>query len=202
MKRRTVIFGALSTLALTQALRAASDAGEEVFEITRSDQEWRAMLSDMEYHVMRKEGTERAFTSPLDKNYADGMYHCRGCDLPLYSSEHKYNSALAGPVFGRRRKMPLLRKRIANFSWSAPNATAAAADHIWDIYSMTAPNQRANAIASTASAWFLRPPKYLERKACADGDEGNEVIFCKLIIEFIEIGYKRILIGGRQCILP
>ena len=40
MKRRTVIFGALSTLALTQALRAASDAGEEVFEITRSDQEW------------------------------------------------------------------------------------------------------------------------------------------------------------------
>ena len=159
MKRRTAIFGALSTLVLTQALRAASDAGEEVFEITRSDQEWRAMLSDMEYNVMRKEGTERAFTSPLDENYADGMYHCRGCDLPLYSSEHKYNSGTAGPVFGRRRKMPLPRKRIANFLWSEPNATAAAADRIWGIYLMTAPNQPANAIASTVSAWFLSLPK-------------------------------------------
>jgi hypothetical protein len=56
MKRRTVIFGALSTLALTQALRAASDAGEEVFEITRSDQEWRAMLSDVEYHSHAQRG--------------------------------------------------------------------------------------------------------------------------------------------------
>jgi hypothetical protein len=67
--------------------------------------------------------------------------------------------AQAGPVFGRRRKMPLPRKRIANFLWSEPNATAAAADRIWGIYLMTAPNQPANAIASTVSAWFLSLPK-------------------------------------------
>ena len=131
MKRRTVIFGALSTLALTQALRAASDAGEEVFEITRSDQEWRAMLSDMEYHVMRKEGTERALPhlwikiTPMACIIV-GDAICRFIHLNTNTT-----LALAGPVFGRRRKMPLPRKRIANFSWSAPNATAAAADHIW-----------------------------------------------------------------------
>jgi peptide-methionine (R)-S-oxide reductase len=115
MKRRTAIFGALSTLALTQALRAASDAGEEVFEITRSDQEWRAMLSDMEYNVMRKEGTERAFTSPLDKNYADGMYHCRGCDLPLYSFEHKYNSGTGWPSFWQAQENAVGTKEDRKF---------------------------------------------------------------------------------------
>ena len=115
MKRRTVIFGALSTLALTQALRAASDEGEEVFEITRSDQEWRAMLTEIEYNVMRKEGTERAFTSPLDKTYADGMYHCRGCDLPLYSSEHKYNSGTGWPSFWQAQENAVATKEDRKF---------------------------------------------------------------------------------------
>lgn len=69
------------------------------FEITRSDAEWRAMLSDIEYKVMRREGTERPFSSPLDKNYAEGMYNCRGCDLPIYSSAHKYDSGTGWPSF-------------------------------------------------------------------------------------------------------
>ncbi|MEL6516814.1 MAG: peptide-methionine (R)-S-oxide reductase MsrB [Pseudomonadota bacterium] len=69
------------------------------FEVTRSDAEWRAMLSDLEYKVMRREGTERAFSSPLDANYAEGTYHCRGCDLPIYSSVHKYDSGTGWPSF-------------------------------------------------------------------------------------------------------
>jgi peptide-methionine (R)-S-oxide reductase len=69
------------------------------FEVTRSDAEWRAMLTRAEYKVMRQEGTERAFSSPLDKNWADGVYHCKGCDLPLYSSEHKYDSGTGWPSF-------------------------------------------------------------------------------------------------------
>ena len=79
--------------------RAAWANEEEIFEVTRSEDEWKAMLSLLEYKVMRKEGTERAFTSPLDKNYADGMYHCRGCDLALYSSEHKFDSGTGWPSF-------------------------------------------------------------------------------------------------------
>lgn len=79
--------------------RAAWANEEEIFEVTRSEDEWKAMLSLLEYKVMRKEGTERAFTSPLDKNYADGMYHCRGCDLGLYSSEHKFDSGTGWPSF-------------------------------------------------------------------------------------------------------
>ena len=59
------------------------------------------MLSKIEYKVMRKEGTERAGSSPLDKNYAAGTYHCRGCDLPLYSSKAKYDSGTGWPSFWR-----------------------------------------------------------------------------------------------------
>ena len=52
-----------------------------------------------EYRVMREEGTERAGSSPLDKLYAPGVYQCRGCDLPVYSSEAKYDSGTGWPSF-------------------------------------------------------------------------------------------------------
>lgn len=75
--------------------------GEEIkaFEITKSKREWKQILTDLEYKVMRKEGTERAYTSPLDKLFDKGIYHCKGCDLPLYSSNHKYNSGTGWPSF-------------------------------------------------------------------------------------------------------
>lgn len=81
------------------ALRASGGQGAASFEVTRSEAEWRAMLSPLEYKVMREHGTERAFTSPLDKLYDDGTYHCRGCDLPLYASQHKFDSGTGWPSF-------------------------------------------------------------------------------------------------------
>jgi len=97
MNRRffTAALGALGAGACTG--RAAQAAAP--FEITRSDAEWRAMLSAEEYRVMRREGTERAFSSPLDKVYAPGTYHCRGCDLPLYAGADKYDSKTGWPSF-------------------------------------------------------------------------------------------------------
>lgn len=73
--------------------------GATGFEVTRTDAEWRAMLTPQQYKVMRQEGTERAGSSPLDKQYGEGRYHCRGCDLPLYSSRHKYDSGTGWPSF-------------------------------------------------------------------------------------------------------
>jgi peptide-methionine (R)-S-oxide reductase len=93
MNRRQFAITALATTLLPAALRAQS------FEVTRTEAEWRAMLSDIEYRVMREEDTERAGSSPLDKNYAAGTYHCRGCDLPLYSSAAKYDSGTGWPSF-------------------------------------------------------------------------------------------------------
>jgi peptide-methionine (R)-S-oxide reductase len=74
-------------------------AEAETFEVTRTDAEWRAMLTPAEYRVMREEGTERAGSSPLDKLYAPGVYQCRGCELPVYSSDAKYDSGTGWPSF-------------------------------------------------------------------------------------------------------
>jgi peptide-methionine (R)-S-oxide reductase len=69
------------------------------FEIVKTEDEWKKSLTPDQFYVLRKHGTERAFTSPLDKNYADGMYHCAGCDLPLFSSATKYDSTTGWPSF-------------------------------------------------------------------------------------------------------
>jgi peptide-methionine (R)-S-oxide reductase len=86
-RRHFLSLGAASGLASMSIFGAfgtrASSAATGTFEVTRSKAEWKAMLSNAQYKVMREEGTERAGSSPLDKNYAAGTYHCRGCDLAL-----------------------------------------------------------------------------------------------------------------------
>lgn|SRR5690554_5111552 len=74
-------------------------ATEGDFEFTLTEAEWRERLTEMEFYVLREHGTERAFTSPLDKVYDPGIYHCAGCDLPLYSSAAKYDSRTGWPSF-------------------------------------------------------------------------------------------------------
>lgn len=69
------------------------------FEITKTEEEWRKILTPEQFNVLRKHGTERAYTSPLDKEYGEGTYACAGCDLPLFSSETKFNSGTGWPSF-------------------------------------------------------------------------------------------------------
>ncbi|WP_412099022.1 peptide-methionine (R)-S-oxide reductase MsrB [Defluviimonas sp. D31] len=71
----------------------------EGFEITRSEAEWRKLLTPAQYRVLREEATERAYTSPLNDEKRAGTYYCAGCDLPLYSSETKYDSGTGWPSF-------------------------------------------------------------------------------------------------------
>jgi len=61
--------------------------------------EWRKRLDRGQYNVMREEGTERAGTSPLNNEKRDGVYACAGCDLPLFTSDMKYESGTGWPSF-------------------------------------------------------------------------------------------------------
>lgn len=74
-------------------------AKNENFEITKTDAEWRETLTPEQFNVLRKHGTERAGTSPLDKNYQSGTYVCAGCGLPLFTSETKFDSGTGWPSF-------------------------------------------------------------------------------------------------------
>lgn len=74
-------------------------AAPEKFEIQKTDAEWQAQLSPEAFKVLRKEGTERAGTSPLDKVYDPGTYVCAGCETELFKSDAKFNSGTGWPSF-------------------------------------------------------------------------------------------------------
>lgn len=99
LKSRLTRRGFVAASLGSAAVLAAPLRAKESFEITRTDAEWHALLSDLEYRVMRDHGTERAGSSPLDKLYDAGTYHCRGCDLALYGSDAKYDSGTGWPSF-------------------------------------------------------------------------------------------------------
>ncbi len=90
--------GFAATLANAASSTVAGDS-KETFEIMKSDAEWKSTLSKDQYYVLRQHGTERAGTSPLDKTYDAGMYHCAACDLPLFSSDAKFDSGTGWPSF-------------------------------------------------------------------------------------------------------
>lgn len=71
----------------------------ETFPYQLSNNEWQEKLSPEAYKVLRKHGTERAFSSPLDTEKRLGTFHCAGCNHPLYSAAHKYDSGTGWPSF-------------------------------------------------------------------------------------------------------
>jgi peptide-methionine (R)-S-oxide reductase len=72
---------------------------DETFEIVKSEAEWRQSLTPEQFRVLRQHGTERAGTSPLDKQYAAGTYACAGCGQDLFSADAKFDSGTGWPSF-------------------------------------------------------------------------------------------------------
>jgi peptide-methionine (R)-S-oxide reductase len=103
--RRKLTFAGVTALATGvlhhrfSATAVAKSPPGKIFEITRSEEEWRRLLTPEQFYILREHGTERPFSSPLDKQYAAGIYHCAGCDLPLFSSDTKYDSRTGWPSF-------------------------------------------------------------------------------------------------------
>lgn len=73
--------------------------GETLAPVNKTAEEWKEQLTEMEYHVLREAGTERAGTGDLLKNKEKGVYTCAGCGLPLFSSETKFESGTGWPSF-------------------------------------------------------------------------------------------------------
>jgi peptide-methionine (R)-S-oxide reductase len=71
------------------------------FEVTHTDAEWRKLLTPEQYAVLRQQGTEWAFSSPLDHEWRSGTYSCAGCANPLFSSKTKFDSGTGWPSFYR-----------------------------------------------------------------------------------------------------
>jgi peptide-methionine (R)-S-oxide reductase len=78
---------------------APAFAQEGADKVVKTEAEWRKLLTKDQFYVLREEGTERAFTSPLNNEKRKGTYVCAGCELPLFKSETKFESGTGWPSF-------------------------------------------------------------------------------------------------------
>ena len=112
MKNRREILGfalASAGVAVFMATPAQLLArGKGKFAVQRTKAEWKKRLGAARYRIMRLEGTERPYSSPLDKEKRKGVFACAGCNWGLYRSAHKYDSGTGWPSFWR----PLANNRI------------------------------------------------------------------------------------------
>lgn len=103
MDRRAFIklaAGGAGVMAVSKLLLVGQVFAEErIVKITRSDAEWKRRLTPEQYYVLRQEGTERAFTSPLNDEKRSGTYLCVACGLPLFPSKYKFDSGTGWPSF-------------------------------------------------------------------------------------------------------
>lgn len=107
MKRRTLLKAGLivgagllaKAVGLMPAQAKESKDMKETFEVTKTDDEWKKLLTEEQYQVLRHEHTERPFKNQYFDNKAPGTYLCAGCELPLFSSKEKYDSGTGWPSF-------------------------------------------------------------------------------------------------------
>jgi peptide-methionine (R)-S-oxide reductase len=101
-RRQVLLFAATAVVGTPVVARlTAPGTGQpmEGFAFQLTDEQWRARLSAAQYKVLRRHGTERAFTSPLDHEHRAGAFVCAGCGQPLFSSTTKFDSGTGWPSF-------------------------------------------------------------------------------------------------------
>ena len=99
-RRHLVVGGAVSVgAALSRMIPGVEALAAETFEVTHTDAEWRKLLTPDQYAVLRHEATERAFSSPLDREKRRGTFACAGCALDNFSSATKFDSGTGWPSF-------------------------------------------------------------------------------------------------------
>jgi peptide-methionine (R)-S-oxide reductase len=99
MVTRRVLSGGVAAGLAAANLGWSAAGAAETFEVVRTDDEWRKLLTADQYSVLRQAGTERPFTSPLLKEHRRGIFACAGCDRDLFSSDTKFESGTGWPSF-------------------------------------------------------------------------------------------------------
>jgi peptide-methionine (R)-S-oxide reductase len=103
MKKRQLLRSGAAFVGVAWFMRSlpGSDRvlAKDAFEVTKTEDEWRKILTKEQFYVLRQQGTERAGTSPLDQEERKGIFSCAGCALPLFSSTTKFHSGTGWPSF-------------------------------------------------------------------------------------------------------
>ncbi|HUL67848.1 MAG TPA: peptide-methionine (R)-S-oxide reductase MsrB [Burkholderiaceae bacterium] len=95
----SALAGGLAAASTPAAVQAVDANAPKIEPLNLPDAEWKKRLTPAQYDVLRREGTERAFTSPLNDEKRRGTFQCVACDLPLYTSDMKFDSGTGWPSF-------------------------------------------------------------------------------------------------------
>jgi peptide-methionine (R)-S-oxide reductase len=109
MQRRHVLAALMGSVVLGGTVMLGT-RNARAYEVTKSDAEWKKILSPAAYEVLRHEDTEPPFTSPLNKEHRKGIFACAGCALDLYSSDTKFDSGTGWPSFWKPLENAVLTK--------------------------------------------------------------------------------------------
>jgi peptide-methionine (R)-S-oxide reductase len=103
ISRRLLLAGAggVAVLAGLRWLQGSNVEAAASFEIEKPDADWRRLLTSAQYNVLRRQGTEQPFSSALNHEKRKGTFACAGCDLPVFSSDTKFESGTGWPSFYR-----------------------------------------------------------------------------------------------------
>lgn len=98
---KKILFLICSLVLLSCNSKAQQKKEQKEFSVIKTEAEWKAELTELEYYVLREAGTERPFSSELNSNKKKGTYVCAACGTPLYKSENKFDSGTGWPSFDR-----------------------------------------------------------------------------------------------------
>ncbi|AXT59725.1 peptide-methionine (R)-S-oxide reductase [Aquimarina sp. AD10] len=104
MKRFILLFIGVLVISCTGNAQKKEKKEEKSYAVSKTNAEWKKILTSEQYYILRQAGTERPFSSVLNKLYAPGTFHCAACNTPLYQSEHKFDSGTGWPSFDRAVK--------------------------------------------------------------------------------------------------
>ena len=101
LSRRTFILIPIMSILkiIFKPMKVLASSLNSIEEWNLSKEEWKSKLTPESYYILREEGTERAFSSQLNNEKRKGVFHCAGCDLPLFLSDKKYDSGTGWPSF-------------------------------------------------------------------------------------------------------
>ena len=99
-RRSFILIPIMSILKIIfKPMKVLASSLNSIEEWNLSKEEWKSKLTPESYYILREEGTERAFSSQLNNEKRKGVFHCAGCDLPLFLSDQKYDSGTGWPSF-------------------------------------------------------------------------------------------------------
>lgn len=98
---KNILVLTIISLCFNSNISAQKKGVKEVFSIVKTEAEWKAKLTELQFYVLREAGTEPAFSSSFNDNHIKGVYVCAACETPLFKSEYKYDSGSGWPSFDR-----------------------------------------------------------------------------------------------------